>query len=89
MMCTKHMKTILKPRFEGIKEIELIEDILRSYSHIKVDNLFSASSIKFLFELFVAHGKEEFVSNYHGVQKSKYQEAFNEIMTRFANNNDI
>ena len=89
MMCSKHMKTKLRSRFRGVEEIELIEDISKSYSHAKLSILFSFSIIKILFELFVTHGKEEFLSNFHGEQKLKYQEALDELMSRFSNNNDV
>ena len=88
MMCSKHMKTKLSSRFRGVEEIELIEDISKSYSHAKLSKLFSFSIIKILFELFVTHGKEEFLSNFHGEQKLKYQEALDELMSRFIKNND-
>ena len=84
MMCSKHLKTMLKTRFKGIEEIELIEDILTSYSHAKVSKLFSVSNIKILFEVFMTHGKEEFVSSFSGEQKSKYEEALNELLSSFA-----
>ena len=75
---------MLKTRFKGIEEIELIEDILISYSHAKVNKLFSVSNIKILFEVFMTHGKEEFVSSFSGEQKSKYEEALNELLSSFA-----
>ena len=89
MMCSKHLKTVLKTRFKGIEEIELVEDILTSYSHAKVNKLFSVSNIKILFEIFMTHGKEEFISSFSGEQKSKYEEALNQIMSGFAINNSI
>ena len=89
MMCSKHLKTVLKTRFRGIEEIELVEDILTSYSHAKVNKLFSVSNIKILFEIFMTHGKEEFISSFSGEQKSKYEEALNQIMSSFAVNNSI
>ena len=89
MMCSKHLKTMLKTRFKGIEEIELIEDILTSYSHAKVNKLFSVSNIKILFEVFMTHGKEEFVSSFSGEQKLKYEEALNELLSSFAVNKGI
>ena len=89
MMCSKHLKAMLKTRFKGIEEIELIEDILTSYSHAKVRKLFSVSNIKILFEVFMAHDKEEFVSSFSGEQKSKYEEALNELLSSFDFKSDI
>ena len=84
MMCSKHLKTMLKTRFKGIEEIELIEDILTSYSHAKVSKLFSVSNIKILFEVFMTHDKEELLSSFSGEQKLKYEEALNELLSSFA-----
>ena len=89
MMCSKHLKTVLKTRFKGIEEIELVEDILSSYSHAKVSKLFNVSNIKILFEVFMTHGKEEFISSFSGEQKSKYEEALNELMSSFNFKRDI
>ena len=89
MMCSKHMKSKIKSRFRGIEEIELIEDLLTSYSHAKVSRLFTVDNIKVLFELFVTHGKEELLSNFSGEQKSKYEEALDELMSSFVTNQDI
>ena len=85
MMCSKHIKVILKTRFRGIEEIELIDDILSSYSHSKVSKLFSVSNIKVLFQLFVIHGREEFLSSFKGEQKVRYEEAFDELTSNFNN----
>ena len=77
------MKIKLREYFNNSEEIEILDDLLSSYSHTKFDRLFHYKSIKALFELFVAENGEEFLSSYSGIQRGRYQDVLQSIMSEF------
>ena len=81
--CSKSLKAALKEYFKEIEEIQILEDVMTGYSHTKFDRLFHYKSIMALFELFVAENKEEFLSNYTGAQRRKYNDGLRCIMSKF------
>ena len=77
------MKAKIKECFKEIEEIQILDDVLSSYSHTKFDKLFGYRSIKALFELFIAEEGEEYLSNYKGAQRKRYQDVLKSIISRF------
>ena len=81
--CSKPLKAAIKEYFKDIEEIVIFEDVLSSYSHTKFNKLFQYKSIMALFELFVAENKDEFLSNYKGAQRRRYNDGLRCIMSKF------
>ena len=82
------MKAKIKECFKEIEEIQILDDVLSSYSHTKFDRLFGYQSIKALFELFIAEEREEYLSNYKGVHRKRYQDVLKSIISRFRKQHD-
>ena len=83
MKCSKHTKKQLRTYFEDVDEIKILNDILTSYSHAKVSRIYKYEIIHILFELFINHNKDSFLSNFKGEQRDKYKEALDEFAENF------
>ena len=77
------MKAKIKERFQEIEEIQILDDVLSSYSHTKFDKLFGYKSIKALFELFIAEDREEYLSSFKGVQRRRYHDVLKNTILKF------
>ena len=77
------MKRQLSPYFCDVEEIEILDDILASYSHAKLNRIYQYENIRLLFEFFIVHNKECFLSSFGGEQKDKYNEALQELFESF------
>ena len=77
------MKRQLSGYFRDVKEIQVLDGILTSYSHAKVYRMFKYDSLRILFEFFNVHNKENFLSNFKGEKKEKYEEALDELIQNF------
>ena len=83
MICSSHMKKQLSAYFRDVKEIQVLNDILTSYSHAKVNMMCKYDSLRILFEFFNTHDKDHFLSNFKGQKKEKYEEALDELIQNF------
>ena len=77
------MKKRLSKYFKDFLEIKILDDIMTSYSHAKIQRIFKHDSIRILFEFFIAHNKDHFLSSFKGEQREKYAEALNEFVVKF------
>ena len=77
------MKVKLNRYFKDIEEIQILDEILSSYSHVKFDKIFKSKAIQSLFEVFMAENREQFLSNFSGKQRSRYEEEFRSIAALF------
>ena len=77
------MKSKIKEYFKGIEEIQILGDVLSSYSHTKFDRLFGYKSIQTLFEFFIAEKGEEYLSGFTGMQRRRYQDVIESIISKF------
>ena len=80
------MKNQLHAYFEDVKEIEIMEDILTSYSHAKVYKICTYKNIRILFEFFISYNKDNYLSNFRGDQKERYGQALDELLKIFRRN---
>ena len=85
MTCSKLMKAKLNWYFEEIEEIQILNDILSSYSHQKFNRMFKYEAIRTLFEAFMTGQREHFLSSFTGVQRSRYEEELRTIAVHFNN----
>ena len=83
MVCSKHMKKQLKTYFEDVKEIQMIDDIMASYSHVKMNRICKYENIRILYQFFVDHHKDNFLSNFEGEKRDIYEEALDKFMENF------
>ena len=83
MTCSQSMKAKLNRYFEEIEEIQVLDDILSGYSHVKFDKIYKSKVILSLFELFISDNREEFLSNFTGVQRARYEEELRSIAANF------
>ena len=77
------MKRQLSDYFRDVKEIQVLDDILTSYSHAKVYRMFKYDSLRILFEFFVAQDKDYFLSNFRGEQRDRYEDELYELIHNF------
>ena len=89
MTCTQKLKNSYKAYFKNNLEIKLIDDILKSYSHAKMDKIFENDNLKILFEFFIENHKIELLSNYKGMQKTRYEAEIDEILHKFRHSNQF
>ena len=89
MTCTQKLKNSYKAYFKNNLEIKLIDDILKSYSHAKMDKMFENDNLKILFEFFVQNHKIELLSHYRGMQKTRYEAEIDQILREFRHSNQF
>ena len=89
MACTQKLKNSYKAYFRNNIEIKLINDILKSYSHTKMDKMFENDNLKILFEFFVENHKADLLSKYTGEQKTRYEAEIDEILYNFRHSNQF
>ena len=77
------MKTKLKEYFKQIEEVQILNDILSSYSHVKFERIYEYKAIKILFEVFMAENREQFLSSFTGVQRVRYEGELENIVESF------
>ena len=77
------MKRQLSDYFRDVKEIQVLDDILTSYSHAKVYRMFKYDSLRILFEFFVTQDKDYFLSNFRGKQRDRYEDELYELIQNF------
>ena len=77
------MKKQLRTYFRDVIEIQVLNDILTSYSHAKVDKIFKYESIRILFEFFIDHNKDHFLSNFRDKQRDTYEDTLRELVQKF------
>ena len=68
--CVKVTKQVRKMFSSDNLAINLLEDILTSYSHRKLKQILSNNDIKALFEYFIVYGKERFIA---GLKSNSHQ----------------
>ena len=89
MTCTQKLKNSYKAYFKNNIEIKLINDILKSYSHAKMDKMFENDNLKILFEFFIENHKADLLSRYTGEQKTRYEVEIDEILYNFRHSNQF
>ena len=77
------MKAKLNRYFQEIEEIQVLGDILTSYSHVKFDKIFKYKIIQSLFEVFIAENREQLLSKFTGMHKARYEEELRCIAVNF------
>ena len=77
------MKAKLNRYFKDIEEVQVLGDILSSYSHEKLDKIFKYKVIQSLFEAFIAESREELLSNFTGKHRARYEEELRSIAANF------
>ena len=89
MTCTHKLKNSYKAYFKKSIEIKLIEDVLKSYSHAKMDKVLGNDNLKILFEFFIENHKIDLLSNYKGVLKARYEAEIDEMLYKFRHLNQL
>ena len=89
MTCTHKMKNIFKAYLRNNLEIKLLKDVLKSYSHAKMDKIFGSDNLKVLFEFFIKNHKVALLSNYTGEQKTRYEDEIDEMLYKFRHFNQL
>ena len=87
MTCNRKLKKSYKAYFKNNLEIKLIDDILKSYSHAKMNKIFKNGILKILFEFFIENGKSRLFSSHEGVKKTRYEAEIDEILYKFRHSN--
>ena len=77
------MKKQLKTYFGNVKEIQMLDDIMASYSHVKMNRICKYENIRILYQFFVDHNKDNFLSNFKGEQRDTYEEGLDKLMENF------
>ena len=77
------MKRQLSRYFRDLEEIQVLDDILTSYSHAKVYRMFKYDSLRILFEFFVTQDKDYFLSNFKGDKRDRYEDELYELIQNF------
>ena len=83
---SKQTKTRLKSLLSDVESLNLIDSVLTSYSHNKLEKIFKSQTMKILFEYFIEHSYENFLSNYEGQKLEKSKEMLGYFTTKFAQN---
>ena len=89
MTCTQKQRNSYKAYFTNYIEIKLLDDIQKSYSHIKMSRMFENDNLKILFEFFVENHKVDLLSNYKGMKRVRYEAEIDEILYNFRYYNQI
>ena len=77
------MKKQLSKYFKNVEEIEVLDDILTSYSHAKVNRIYKYENIRILFEFFMIHNKDHFLDSLEGEKRDRYDDALGELIENF------
>ena len=77
------MKRQLSKYFKSVEEIEVLDDILTSYSHAKVNRIYKYENIRMLFEFFMVHNKDHFLDSFNGEKRDRYDDALRELIENF------
>lgn len=83
MGLTKQHKTLISEAFIDVQPITILNSLLASYSHTKMNELYSCKELKIMFEYFIANNQEEFLNKFIGAQRRKYAESLNLFLTKF------
>ena len=77
------MKKQLSDYFRDVEEIQVLDDILTSYSHAKVNRIYKYENIRILFEFFMTHNKDHFLDSLEGEKRDRYDDALRELIENF------
>ena len=89
MTCSQKQRSLYKAYFANYIEIKLLDDIQKSYSHIKMSRMFENDNLKILFEFFVENHKVDLLSNYKDAKRARYEAEIDEILYNFRFYNKI
>ena len=83
MASSKNTKRKVYSVLTSVEAIDLLEDVLASYSHQRLEKIFTSPDLKILYEFFVEHSKNNFLSNYEGAKLEKHEAGLDEFNKKF------
>lgn len=80
---TAKSKELHRELFANNEAIKILDDLISSYSHSKMNKVTDSQALKVLFEFFICKEQEEFLNNFEGLQKEKYTKRIEDILFKF------